>query len=116
MAHRKNNKSNFKSNNSRYQFEIGSEAYVTNKVKKQDRAPQSLKHDPEATGANIAGAFSAQPSAKDTEFGSDTVAHEIKSMKQQTKQRFQEDLQQSFNVEFAEEDKIIDRNRNCDNC
>lgn len=94
----------------RYQFEIGSEAQVANKQKKKDPAPESLKYDPEATGANISGAFSK---IDHEEYASENVvAKEVQAMKQKTKQRFQEDLQQNYNVEFAEDEKIENHNNN----
>lgn len=77
---------------------------MAKKTKKQNPAPESLKFDPEATGANISGAFTK---VNQEEFASDNaVEREVQAMKQQTKQRFQEELEQNFNVEFAEEEKI----------
>jgi hypothetical protein len=97
-------------NNSRYQYEFGSEGAV-NRVEPKKNA----KNDPLATGSNLSGAFT-NPLPVDvdeeyaTEFTHDLKNHDIKSKNQATKARFQEDLQQNYNVELSEE-LLINKNK-----
>lgn len=66
---RKRNKtSKFQENNSRYQFEMGSEGQITSKAQPK----KSLRNDPEATGDKLMGAFTNPlPLNSDEEYGSD---------------------------------------------
>lgn len=85
---------------------VGSEEDVAKKQnqKQTNPAAESLKRNPKATGENVRGAFTK---INQEELGSDqAVEREVQAMKEKNKQRFQEELEQNYNVEFAEEDKI----------